>query len=88
LLWGKNPAGRCLKPFIPMAIARFVICVPDERFYIAAFQGLLIELTYSKNWQRDNALTAAAVSRVWQDVLANATCEQECTALSMKWSIK
>jgi len=63
----------------PDGYRRFVVCVPDERFYIAAFQGLLIELTYSKNWQRDSAHTAAEVSRIWQDVLANVTCEQDCT---------
>lgn len=52
----------------------YQIMVPDERFYIAAFEGLLIELTYSKNWARDDAHTAAEVSRVWQEIIeANLT---------------
>lgn len=59
----------------PETYRKFVICVPNERFYIAAFQGLLIELTYSKNWQRDFAHTAAIVSRVWQDALASVLCD-------------
>lgn len=59
----------------PLTYRKFVICVPNERFYIAAFQGLLIELTYSKNWQRDLAHTAAAVSRVWQDALESVLCD-------------
>lgn len=59
----------------PTGYRRFVICVPDEQFYIAAFQGLLIELTYSKNWQRDPAHTAAIVSRIWQQALANVLCD-------------
>jgi hypothetical protein len=65
----------------PDGYRTFTICVPDERFYIAAFEGLLIELTYSKNWQRDGSHTAAEVSRVWQQVLATAVCEPECTVL-------
>lgn len=59
----------------PAKSRRFVICVPDEQFYIAAFRGLLIELTYSKNWQRDNAKTAAIVSRVWQKALESILCD-------------
>lgn len=59
----------------PPTYRKFVICVPNERFYIAAFQGLLIELTYSKNWQRDPFNTAAAVSRIWQAALASVLCD-------------
>lgn len=59
----------------PQKYRRFVICVPDEQFYIAAFQGLLIELTYSKNWQRDVDHTAAVVSRVWQHALEDVLCD-------------
>jgi len=59
----------------PARYRKFVICVPDERFYIAAFQGLLIELTYSKNWQRDPSHKAAVVSRVWQTALENVLCD-------------
>lgn len=59
----------------PETYRKFVICVPNERFYIAAFQGLLIELTYSKNWQRDTAHTAAIVSRVWQEALESVLCD-------------
>lgn len=59
----------------PTGYRKFVICVPDERFYIAAFQGLLLELTYSKNWQRDEDHTAAEVTRVWQAALATMECE-------------
>lgn len=59
----------------PPKSRKFVICVPDEQFYIAAFQGLLIELTYSKNWQRDSAHTAAVVSRVWQQALQDVLCD-------------
>jgi len=59
----------------PPRTRKFVICVPDERFYIAAFRGLLIELTYSKNWQRDTAHTAAVVSRVWQAALESVLCD-------------
>lgn len=59
----------------PPKVRRYVICVPDDRFYRAAFEGLLIELTYSKNWQRDDLKTAAAVSRVWQAALANMDCD-------------
>lgn len=59
----------------PPRYRRFVVCVPDERFYIAAFRGLLIELTYSKNWQRDSDNSAAAVSRVWQTALESVFCD-------------
>lgn len=59
----------------PTTYRRFTICVPNERFYIAAFQGLLVELTYSKNWQRDPARTAAIVSRVWQHALEDVLCD-------------
>lgn len=59
----------------PPAFKRYVVCVPDERFYRAAFEGLLVELTYSKNWQRNPAHSAAIVSRVWLDALANLTCD-------------
>lgn len=59
----------------PTTYRRFVVCVPNNRFYIAAFQGLLVELTYSKNWQRDSLHTAAQVSRVWQHALENVLCD-------------
>lgn len=59
----------------PPRSRRYVICVPDEQFYRAAFEGLLIELTYSKNWQRDADHTAAIVSRVWEQALLNMSCE-------------
>lgn len=59
----------------PPKTRKFVICVPDEQFYIAAFRGLLIELTYSKNWQRDDAKTAAIVSRIWQQALESVLCD-------------
>lgn len=59
----------------PPKTRKFVICVPDEQFYLAAFRGLLIELTYSKNWQRDTAHTAAVVSRVWQQALESVLCD-------------
>jgi hypothetical protein len=55
----------------------FTVCVPDERFYIAAFEGLLVELTYSKNWERDAANTAAIVSRFWQQILDNPPCDTD-----------
>jgi len=58
----------------PPRYKTYTICVPDEQFYISAFEGLLIELTYSKNWQRDSAHTAAEVTRVWQEVLASSPC--------------
>lgn len=67
----------------PPGTRRFVICVPDERFYVAAFQGLLVELTYSKNWQRDEAHTAAVVSRVWQQALANVLCD-DCGLIGLE----
>lgn len=59
----------------PPTYRKFVVCVPNERFYVAAFQGLLIELTYSKNWQRDPTHKAALVSRVWQNALENVLCD-------------
>lgn len=61
----------------PRNYRTFTVCVPDERFYIAAFEGLLIELTYSKNWERDAANTAAIVSRFWQEILANPPCTDD-----------
>jgi len=59
----------------PPTYRKFVICVPNDRFYIAAFRGLLMELTYSKNWQRDTAHTAAEVTRVWQHALNDVICD-------------
>lgn len=65
----------------PPTYRKFTVCVPNERFYIAAFQGLLVELTYSKNWQRDGTHTAAEVSRIWQtiiDGLQMGDCVPDC----------
>jgi len=75
--WQSQIRSRWQLPVVvhPPKVKRYVICVPDERFYRAAFEGLLIELTYSKNWQRDDLHTAAVVSRVWQQALENMDCD-------------
>jgi len=46
----------------------FQIEIPNEIHYIGAFYGAIYALTYSKNWQRDTAHSAALVARVWQDI--------------------
>jgi hypothetical protein len=46
----------------------FQIEVPNESAYINAFYGAIWALTYSKNWARDRAHTAAEVSRVWSKI--------------------
>lgn len=49
----------------------FVINVPDERNYIAAFRGALLALASGYNWADDDAHTAREVALVWWDI-----CEQ------------
>ena len=61
---------------------QFCIEIPNDLNHIIAFWGALEELTYWRNWERDEAHTALAVTSVWADVikkarssLDNADCE-------------
>lgn len=46
----------------------FQINVPNDPYHIDAFYGALWALTMSRNWARDDAHTAAEVSRVWSRI--------------------
>lgn len=46
----------------------YKINVPNDPMHIAAFKGAIFNLAWSQNWARDDANTAAEVSRVWQAV--------------------
>lgn len=69
----KLVSGRDGGYILPLEIdpPRFSICIeiPDDIYHIAAFWGALDTLTWSKNWQRDEAHTAAQVSRVWTRII-------------------
>lgn len=58
---------------------RISLCIeiPNEMNHILAFWGALDTLTWSRNWQRDEAHTAAEVSRVWGNVIAQARARFE-----------
>jgi len=47
----------------------FTIQVPDDREYVAAFRGALLELASGYNWADDLAHTAKEVALVWRDVI-------------------
>lgn len=51
------PARRCL-----------CIPVPDHPDHIHVFAGLLQELTYWFNWERDSSKSGKDVARVWRDI--------------------
>lgn len=69
----KLVSGRDGGYILPLEIdpPRFSICIeiPDDPYHIAAFWGALDQLTWSKNWQRDEDHTAALVSRVWTRII-------------------
>lgn len=47
----------------------FTIEVPDDREYIAAFRGALLDLASAYNWANDSAHTAREVALVWRDII-------------------
>ena len=47
----------------------FTIQVPDDREYVAAFRGALLELASGYNWADDTAHTAREVALVWRGVI-------------------
>lgn len=48
------------------------ICIPNDRYHIAAFWGALQELSYWFNWARDDNKTGLAASLVWQRTIDEA----------------
>jgi len=68
----KRDGGWVLPQIIDPPRKCFTLEIPDEPMHRAAFFGVLESLTYWWNWQRDEEHTAAAVTRVWRDVLERA----------------
>jgi len=71
----KNPPAKWVLPKIvhPTKTRCFTIEVPDERFYIAAFRGALLNLAAAYHWQDDSAHTARDVARVWRSIVDRVT---------------
>jgi hypothetical protein len=57
---------------LPLIVDPPRICIqieiPNERYHIAAFLGNFVNLGYWFNWQRDDAHTGLAVSKIWYDI--------------------
>lgn len=64
------PAARYALPVevSPSGSVCYVVNVPDDPAYIAAFKGAIYDLAWSKVWERDALHTAADVARVWSGV--------------------
>lgn len=77
-----NDGGYLLPEVINPERISFCIQIPNDLNHILAFWGALNTLTWSKNWQKDEAHTAALVARVWDDVIAQARVQfnlrEEC----------
>jgi len=64
----------------------FVVQVPDDREYIAAFRGAMMELASGYNWQNDPDHTAREVALVWRDVIENISqCLPESVPAGGTW---
>lgn len=68
----KRDGGWILPQIVDPPRTCFTLEIPDEPMHRAALFGVLESLTYWWNWQRDDEHTAAAVTRVWRDVLERA----------------
>lgn len=74
----RNPPAKWILPTVlhPPTTRCFTIEVPNERFYIAAFRGALLNLAAGYNWQDDAAHTAREVALVWRSIVNAVTyCE-------------
>lgn len=66
----------------PSAFWCYKIYIPEDIAYLRAFRGAIALMSYSYNWQRDEANTAAQVSQVWLKQMLQADemfeAEEEC----------
>lgn len=57
----------------------FKITVPNDREYIAAFRGALLELAAGYNWADDPDHKAREVALVWRNIVDNLVIRTECS---------
>lgn len=67
----RYPEARYTLPLniTPSKTRCFVIRVPDDIYYVAAFRGQLEALAHAYSWSNDSAHTALLVAKVWREVL-------------------
>lgn len=46
-----------------------MLCIPDEKYHIAAFRGAMLALASAYNWADDPLHTAKDVAQVWRSVI-------------------
>lgn len=76
----RNPPAKWVLPDVvhPLEHICFKIPVPNNRYYLAAFRGALLNLCSAAQWGDDLAHTAREVANVWREIydqVVATTCE-------------